>query len=189
MKKRFSKKLLSAIKNIVFLFIVLTFAFNSFGFIFYYLIEKEEVKEEAFKEIAGLESQKRIETICLSLSDTNGTSFFQRINNREIRYEGKMYDVVREVKDGSKIIFYCVHDVKEDKLEKEFSSNLGKSSDTKNTTNAQMQFNHQIQFVELIKNLEIESPTRKNIYQAFHKRSYALKDFKTITPPPKSILF
>ena len=131
------------IRNIALTLIALVFVFNSFGFIFYFLIERENVKEEATEEIENLKSHKRIEVISVSHKDLEKGIIIQRISKKEFRYDGKMYDIVKEEMQLDKINFYCVHDEKEDKLEKEFAKNIQKNLNQKSAANTQLQFNQQ----------------------------------------------
>ena len=84
------------IRNIALTLIALVFVFNSFGFIFYFLIERENAKEKAFEEIALLKSKDKIEVLSIYKSVINEGKVFQRINKKEFRYDGKMYDIVKE---------------------------------------------------------------------------------------------
>ncbi len=51
----------------------------------------------------------RIENVA---SDTD----FQRIDHKEFRYKGFMYDIVREIKTGQTTVFFCLPDNKETSL-------------------------------------------------------------------------
>ncbi len=53
------------IRNILTILIFVAFAFNSFGFIFYFLIERKNDKEKAFEEIALLKSKEKIEVLSI----------------------------------------------------------------------------------------------------------------------------
>src|SRR3989339_594589 len=145
-------------RNIMLLLVVLVFAFNSFGFVFYFLIERENAKEEAFKKMVLPESKEKIEILSISKSVINEGKIFQRIHKKEIKYEGKMYDIVKEEKRSDRIIFYCIHDEKEDKLEKDFAKTVNKNLNQKAVTGSSINFNHLIQFAEYGMQWWIKSP-------------------------------
>jgi hypothetical protein len=52
----------------------------------------------------------------LKISDTEIDREFQRVEKKEIRYKGLLYDVIKEVPGGRTTIFYCIHDKKEENL-------------------------------------------------------------------------
>lgn len=52
----------------------------------------------------------------LAFDDIEKNKEFQRIDKKEFRYRGAMYDIVRESKTGKRTIFICMHDAKESKL-------------------------------------------------------------------------
>jgi hypothetical protein len=174
------------IRNIMFLLVAFVFVFNSFGFIFYFLIEREYAKEEAFEEIALQNSEEKIEAISISRSVIDEGKNFQRINRKEIRYEGKMYDVIKEENRSDEIVFYCIHDEKEDKLEKDFAKTVNKNLNQKAMAGSSINFNHLIQYAEYGMKCWIESPNNKVDYSNYLNCNYCLNAPKILTPPPKS---
>ena len=176
------------IKNIALTVIALVFVFNSFGFIFYFLIERENVRKEATEEIENLKSHKRIEVISISTKDLEKGIIIQRISKKEFRYHGRMYDLVKEERHSDIIIFYCIHDEKEDRLEKEFSNSLQKNFNHKSVTNTQLQFNHQIQIADEGEKVVFISPFQKTSYPIYFDCNYLFDIPKILTPPPKSNL-
>jgi len=169
----------------MFLFVAFVFAFNSFGFIFYFLIERENAKEEAFEKITLSKSKEKVEVLSITKSVINEGKIFQRINKNEIRYEGKMYDIVKEERKNDKIIFYCIHDKKEDKLEKDFGRTFNKNLNQKAAAGFSINFNHLIQYAEYGIKWGNESPINKVKYSIYLNCSYNLNTPKILTPPPK----
>ena len=187
-KKKYIPNKMNRLKNILLLFIVLAFAFNSFGFIVYFLIEIENAKEEAFEKIAESRTGGIIVVISVPISQLENGIEIQRINVKEIRYHGKMYDLVKEEKQLDVITFYCIYDGKENGLEKDFSNNLQKNFNHKSVTNTQLQFNHQIQIADEGEKITFISQFHKKSYQVFSTSNYLFDITKTLTPPPKSNL-
>jgi len=169
----------------MFLFVAFIFAFNSFGFIFHFLIERENAKEEAFEKIVMSESKAKIEVLSITKSVIDEGKVFQRIHKKEIRYEGKMYDIVKEEKQTDKIIFYCVHDEKEDRLEKDYSKTINKNLNEKALAGSSISFNHLIQYAEYGIKWGHESPIQKIKYSNYLNCNYNLNTPKILTPPPK----
>jgi hypothetical protein len=52
----------------------------------------------------------------LEIADVSQNRDFQRIDKKEFRYKGFMYDIVHELKTRDKTVFICIHDAKESKL-------------------------------------------------------------------------
>lgn len=52
----------------------------------------------------------------LKIVDPDHHPDFSRVEKKEIIYQGKLYDVLLEVKKGGETWFYCKHDVKEELL-------------------------------------------------------------------------
>ncbi len=173
------------IRNIALTLIALVFVFNSFGFIFYFLIERENVKEEATEEIENLKSHKRIEVISVSTKDLEKGIIIQRISKKEFKHNGKMYDIVKEEMQLDKINFYCIHDEKEDKLEKDFAKTVNKNLNQKAAAGSSINFNHLIQYAEYGMKWGIESPSNKMMYSNYLNSNYRLNTPKILTPPPK----
>jgi len=179
---------MNRLKNILLLLIVFAFAFNSFGFIVYFLIEIENTKKEAFEKVAESRTGEKIEVISVPVFQLENGIEIQRVNAKEIRYRGKMYDLVKEARQLEMITFYCIYDEKEDELEKDFSNNLQKNFNHKSATNTQLQFNHQIQIADEGEKITLISPFHKNSYPVFSTCNYLFEITKTLTPPPKSNL-
>ncbi len=167
--------------------VLISFVFNSVGFIFLFVSEKETLKKETWKEIGEPKSFERIETLSISLADYNAGNILERINEREIRFRGKMYDVVKEERQDDKLIFYCIHDEKEDKLDKEFSDEIRKNLDSKSATNSLTNILQLIQYAETVDRLNIFAPEQKNNFLNFCVIQHSQIELQILTPPPKLI--
>lgn len=167
--------------------VLISFVFNAVGFIFLFVGAKEKLKEETWKEISELKSSKRIEVLSISVADYEAGKLLQRINEREIRFQGKMYDVVKEERQDGKLIFSCIHDEKEDELNKEFSNEVRKNLDSKSATNPLTNLLQLIQYAETGKKVNVSSPEQKNSYSNFCVIQHSQIDLQVLTPPPKLI--
>ena len=88
------------------------FLFNSTGYYFIFELYKYHVK----KEMQALTAKGSVELTILRITDADHDPGFQRVEKKEIRYKGSLYDVIKEVRSGGTTIFYCIHDKKEEKL-------------------------------------------------------------------------
>ena len=50
--------------------------------------------------------------ISISVDDVRQNAEFRRIDRKEFIYKGIMYDIVRELKNGNKVVFICVQDTR-----------------------------------------------------------------------------
>lgn len=48
------------------------------------------------------------------------------IKKKEFIYEGKLYDIIKQKKEGSKLVFYCYHDKEEEKANEDFRTNTNR---------------------------------------------------------------
>jgi hypothetical protein len=88
------------------------FLFNTLGYYFVFELYKFYVK----KEIQTLTHKGSAELTILEVADTQHDPGFQRVEKKEIRYNGSLYDVIKEIQTGTTTIFYCIHDTKEENL-------------------------------------------------------------------------
>jgi hypothetical protein len=98
-------------KALVFSLLIL-FLFNSIGY--YFLFELN--KYMARKEMKAAIQRNPAKMIILTIADAENDRDFCRIDKKEFRYKGEMYDIVRENKTGQKTVFTCLHDTKESRL-------------------------------------------------------------------------
>jgi hypothetical protein len=102
-------KPLKKIFAIAVLFFVL---FNSMGYYILFELDKLIAQKEARARVSKGETN----LICLKIAGGEHNPSFLRMGKNEFLFNGKMYDLVREIdKDGSLLIF-CIPDTKEDDL-------------------------------------------------------------------------
>jgi len=90
-------------------FLLILVIFHSAGFYLSIELNRFMVKQEMSSRIA---SAKNLKLEILVFND-HSTSF-SLIGKKELKYQGKMYDVVFQTKHQNSTVFYCIHDVKED---------------------------------------------------------------------------
>lgn len=104
------KKLLS----ILFLFI---FLFNLSGYYFVFNVMQKSARKEMKALIKKNIPKTDLEKLVISENEMNSPDIFNfKDDNKEFIYNGKLYDIISETKDGSNTIFYCINDKNEEKL-------------------------------------------------------------------------
>ncbi|MEI7726971.1 MAG: hypothetical protein WCK09_17810 [Bacteroidota bacterium] len=99
-------------KRLLIYSILLLFLFNSMGYYFLFEFHKYMTRAEMQYMIERADAKITI----LSIVDVEHDQEFHRIDKKEFRYHGVMYDIKREIKTGRTTVFICVHDVKESTL-------------------------------------------------------------------------
>jgi hypothetical protein len=96
--------------------------FNSFGYIFVYLQVKNNLKDESLEKLKEYIPEEELEVIIYNSKDSLSDGKIEFIEDDEIKYYDRMYDVYKKVEKSSVIYFYCVGDEKENVLNKAFST-------------------------------------------------------------------
>jgi hypothetical protein len=98
-------------KTLAYLLLFL-FLFNTVGYYFIFELYKYHVKKE-------MQTQANKESgafTIIKIADAQFDREFQRVEKKEIRYKGLLYDVIKEEQSGRTTIFYCIYDKKEENL-------------------------------------------------------------------------
>ncbi len=83
----------------------------------YYSIHQFQVyrvKKEVKKLVKNNIPQEQLTTIAISISEIDRIKWVKK--DKEFIFEGEMYDVVKAIKAGNTITFYCIADFKETAL-------------------------------------------------------------------------
>jgi hypothetical protein len=110
-------------KKIVIILLSFLLLFNSFGYVLVYFEVKQSLRDDAFEKMKDYISEEDLDIIVLNKQDLlphNIECIF--LNDNEIKYKGKLYDIYRKHEEGDKLILYCLNDEKENTVEKIFSS-------------------------------------------------------------------
>jgi len=103
-------RILAIIKKTISIFLIVLLGFNSFGlFIFYWgEIQLCKIKAEAYSDSDYSMPEK---SLTVFSSDTKG---IELINKKEIRSNGKLYDIVKTELSNGITKYYTLHDEDED---------------------------------------------------------------------------
>ena len=92
--------------------ILVFFLFNSIGYYLLFEVDKYLVRKEMRLTIR----ENRADMIVLRVKNADSNRDLDRSDKWEIQYKGRLYDVLREVRQGSNTVFICFHDSKEESL-------------------------------------------------------------------------
>lgn len=105
---------------------------NTCGYVLLYWNLKKVYKHSMFSKIEKGEIKAELKELIIP-NNLMGSSRFVRIESREIKYDGKMYDIIKEYSRNDSIHFFCINDENEDFLDRFFletvESNTNKKSD------------------------------------------------------------
>lgn len=89
------------------------FLYNSLGYWMVFSFVQSKIKDHAFAAIAHL-PEKSLIPITLPINNTS--RLIQKKNRLEIKLDGQMFDVVKSRIDGNSITYYCIRDIKEERM-------------------------------------------------------------------------
>jgi hypothetical protein len=171
-------------KNISVLLILLI-VFNSFGYVFVYFQMQFIFKNLAYEKTYSVLNEDQLTQIRIPLGEINNNPEFSQLDESEISYNGRMYDVYKTETSGTDIVFYCCSDENEDALNNAFASFSRQNTDrTSNNpiTNFIKLIIKEACFTEYLSNLP-EINVNCSIPQTESKISAS--HFEVLTPPPK----
>lgn len=118
------------LKKLLRLLLTCLLLYNSFGYFIVHIYRVTEVKSDVLKSIKEHSYEQNLTVLVFSKDElTAGTSGIDRIDEKEFRYNGGMYDIVKEeIKDDS-VYFYCIFDEKESLLDFIFTEHFEKNQE------------------------------------------------------------
>jgi hypothetical protein len=122
------------LKKIISLLICFFLVFNSSAYVFFYWQVKNLLKEQGLSNSQNFKSANLLIKIVIPSYQTLNSKRFQLLDDHEIRYDGKMYDIVKRDEVNGDIILLCISDENEDKLEKAFINHIENNNNDKSTT-------------------------------------------------------
>jgi hypothetical protein len=117
------------LRKILSILLVLLFTFNAGGYYFVYLQLLNNFKLTAENEGFEQLSLNNLELIKINNTLKYSTDEFEKINDEEISYNGRMYDIFMEVNKGNYTYYHCFHDSFEDILQNSFAEYLSEQQD------------------------------------------------------------
>ena len=101
--------------------LILIFLFDIGGYYFWFCIWQDHLQKEIRQEIRnGLEEDDLV-LITAPINGESGISWIEP--NKEFRYKGEMYDVVKIIIQNQNKYYYCIKDIKEKQLIANYNKN------------------------------------------------------------------
>lgn len=101
-------------KKVLSILFLLIFLYNLTGYYVVFRALQYQVRREVKHRIKQNVSDDELVLIPISIADNNSLTWTKP--NKEFRYKGEMYDIVRQETKKDMILYYCIHDFKESKL-------------------------------------------------------------------------
>lgn len=104
-------------RSVVATVLLLSMLFQAAGYLFVFKIQQYQIRQEIKQQIkAGVPEAELVLLKIPKTLEEKPHPTFQRIDKREFRYDGKMYDIVRQEGHGDTTWYYCLSDEKETQL-------------------------------------------------------------------------
>lgn len=90
---------------------------QSAGHLLVFKVQQAQIRREIKQQIkAGVAEDDLVLLKIPKALEENPNSVFRRIHSKEFRYNGSMYDIIRQCDHGDATWYYCIADVKESGL-------------------------------------------------------------------------
>lgn len=116
--------------------IILLLLFNTFGFELFFSFVLIECKEDASHALKVLEAKNELQVLRIKKENI---SEVVRLNEKEIKYHGELFDVYRKEDTKDEILIYCYRDAKEQKILKQIQNDSLRNN-TKGTKESEARF-------------------------------------------------
>lgn len=168
--------------------LMLALLFYNFGFCFIVFELSVQLNRHYIEKFLSDADESQL----LILKIADGSSIIRK-GNHEIIFEGRGYDVKKEIKKNGTIYFYCIHDEAEENLVCALNTSVNNNSDVQNKKQSGHLFEvlkhlakdyfHENSIVETQEIINSCKPLADN--ETFLSNNY----FSVITPPPKVKFF
>jgi hypothetical protein len=104
-------------RNVISILLLVLALFQAAGHLIIFKIQQYEICKEIKRQIkAGVPEEVLVLLKIPRTLEAAPNSIFQRIHEREFRYDDKLYDIVRQETHGDTTWYYCLSDEKETQL-------------------------------------------------------------------------
>lgn len=101
-------------KKLLAFILIAIFLYNQMGYFIAFKIKQYEVRREIKARIKSSVPQSELTVIRIESGKENKLQWIKE--NKEFRYNGNMYDVVRKEMAAGAVIYHCINDVQEKQL-------------------------------------------------------------------------
>lgn len=99
------------VKRILSILVLILFLAHFAGFYIYFVVQLKQVRQEMRNQLRSLPTEE-LELLTFTPEEFQ----IARVEEHEVKADGKMYDIARLKKQGNTILVYCLHDAAEDNL-------------------------------------------------------------------------
>ncbi len=177
-----AKPLPNTIKKYISLILLIIILFLSNGYQLYFRYLQHNIRQEIKHEIKNGLNENELSIIVVSDNDEKEIEWTKK--NKEFRYKGEMYDIVKTKINGNKKIYYCINDVKEEHL----IANFTKHNRRRNKILLRIKKLLSNKYLPK-NNSENNKILQANIYFAEYQFLYKSRFKETLSPPPKFNFF
>ena len=153
---------------------------NVVGGYFYFWYRAVLIKQEMRLAIQTLPDEK-LETLTLTVEEFQKS----RIDDHEVKVDGKMYDVARITTDGEWVKIFCVQDKAEDNLLSFLDSFLNRMQNDQNPPGVISSFSL-LQFLHVEFNFQVSIHPVYSIAETPYQSNYYFIDRSVYSPPPRA---
>jgi hypothetical protein len=176
------KKLLSTI-------ILILFVYNTIGFLAIHPFILIYYKSLGLQDAEHSSNNRSVELVVLSKEDIRLKKIkYERIDSKEFRLNGNLYDIVKEIEKDSYVLLYCINDDRENSL----LSELCKKIDDNVANRKQRNNNNNIfkkSITEPVSYITInETDNNQLTYNDHNEKKYSFVWKEVITPPPQTLI-
>jgi predicted transcriptional regulator len=144
----------------------------------YFKYLQHNIQQEINNEIKEGLNEKDLSVVIIPLKDENKITWTKK--NKEFKYKGLMYDVVKtKIKNGKKY-YYCINDVKEKKLITSFFRNNRRKN--KSLLKLKKILSKKYLSNKFSKRISIKNT---NLYLFENQEFYKSKILEVLSPPPE----
>jgi hypothetical protein len=177
---------LSGLKRLISILTVSFFVYSTVGFLAIHPLLSVYYKYLGMLEAERPSEEELVEKLVLNKEDILKSKInFRWLDEREFKYNGDMYDIVKKEENDKQFILYCINDTKEKKLEEEFEKRVEENaSNRKHKTNDSNPFKILISESVLCISNEMRKANRL-VYSINYFRTYTPIFIDIPTPPPR----
>lgn len=169
-------------------FLLLILLFQPLGYLVIFKIQQYQVRREIKQRLkAGVPEHKLLLLKIPRALEEQPNSSFQRIHSREFRYQGNMYDIIRQELHHDTTWYYCILDAKETGLFANLDEMVKRETAQNSRNKPQLERLYQLLNVLFIVQRVLPQPPASKKERALANYHLGLQTWISTppTPPPK----
>ena len=168
----------------------MVFIYNLFGYYIVFHLVQFQVRDEVKTRLKFSVSENDL--VLISIEDGSESVLIWVKPEKEFRYQGQMYDIVKLKKTKFKTLYYCLQDFKESKLfehlDRHINNYIAHNPDQQNKTKTLLNTMAKVFFIQK-DNLSILKVGSVTINDTFYIQNYQSISLDIGSPPPKTTFF